>query len=221
MRPNLKFCAALVLIGSLFPAFGQAQVVVNLHADRLLGQSNSAVALNARVAQLGSRFDEAVAKVGLTPDERQQLRDAISDRVMQFGAMPHRVDVMTALRHGRVYTVRNAVMPQHTMGWYLVMNEERVTRIVYIPQVCGNVSLITKRARRIARVSPAHYTPQPPVAYVPPAPVPSPALVQPEFPPAPVHRGSILPWLAGLLIPSIGGPGTEATPCPMQPVCPP
>lgn len=217
MRPIIKLYAALVLICSFVPALGQADVAVNLHADRLLGQANSAVALNARVAQLGPRYEEAVRKAGLTSDERQQLRDAIADRVMQFGPMPRRVDVMTAYKHGRVYTVRNAVMPAHTMGWYLVMNEDTVTRTVYIPQVCGNVSVITRPARRIARVLHATHTP-PPVAYVPPSPAPSPApIAQAEFPPAPVHRHSILPWLAGLLVPSI----VESTPCPMQPVCPP
>lgn len=223
MRPTIKLCAALVVICSLFPAFGQADVAVNLHADRLLGQANSAVALNARVAQLGPRYDEAVRKAGLTSDEQQQLRDAIADRVMQFGPMPRRVDVMTAYKHGRVYTVRNAVMPAHTMGWYLVMNEDTVTRIVYIPQVCGNVSVITKRARRIARVLHARYTPTPPpVAYIPPPSPAPPVVARQEFPPAPVHHYGILPWLAGLLVPSIGGGGgTEATPCPMQPVCPP
>jgi hypothetical protein len=57
--------------------------------------------------------------------------------------LPRRVDAMSGARGGSVYAVKNAVMTKPIMGWRVALADGN---IVYVPQICGNISLLRHTA---------------------------------------------------------------------------
>ncbi|MBD5634271.1 MAG: hypothetical protein IAI49_07305 [Candidatus Eremiobacteraeota bacterium] len=101
----------------------------------------------------------------MTPREYTEFRKQLLDGKAVFVQLPRRLDAMSGDRRGSVYAVKNAVMNQSIMGWRVALSDGNV---VYVPQVCGNISLLRhaavaqvprKHRRVIGRVYHPTYTP--------------------------------------------------------------
>jgi putative component of toxin-antitoxin plasmid stabilization module len=137
-------------------------------------------------------FSDAAERIGLTPAEYKEFRSNLLDGKAVYVKLPQRVDAMSGNRRGSVYAVKNAVMNEQVMGWRVDLADGNV---VYIPQICGNISLLRHAAvavvprphkvvyvahhKKVRYVQAIATVPSTPVVVTPPV-----TPVAPEAPPA-------------------------------------
>ncbi|MBV8354058.1 MAG: hypothetical protein JO101_01955, partial [Candidatus Eremiobacteraeota bacterium] len=83
-----------------------------------------------------------------------------------------------------VRVIRDVMIPANTNGWEVDVAERDSVLALYIPQVCGNLSLLRKPVVHVA-----HYAPPKPVVAAQP---PPPAVAPPAPPPAPAPAPEVV-----------------------------
>jgi hypothetical protein len=216
------------------PAIARPTVIAELGTAPLLGTSTSTAEMRARVARNEGIVSAAAVRLGLTAGEYAQFHAAIDASRVAWVTVPRHLDSMTWQAGGRVYALHDVVIPSGTHGWEVDVPERNTVLALYMPAKCGNLSLVRRPARVIARrPAPVHVAVAPPVvappvvvaaAPAPPppddAPAPAPPAPPTEFPPAPAAAASkhfsalfLAPLLFGLAALSAGsGSGPIAAP---------
>jgi molybdopterin converting factor small subunit len=135
-------------------------MIVNMYVDHLMSPPPASAEEVWNATRVHSKlFSDAAARIGLTPAEYKEFRGNLLDGKAVYVKLPRRVDAMSGDRRGSVYAVQNAVMNQSVMGWRVALSDGNV---VYVPQVCGNISLLKHAAVAVVpRRKPRH------IAYVP------------------------------------------------------
>jgi hypothetical protein len=188
-------------------------MIVNLYVDHMMtAPPASAEEVWNATKEHPKIYRQAAERIGLTEAEYQEFRNDLLDGKAIYVRLPAHIDAMAGDRHGSVYAVRNAYMPNRVMGWKVTLSSGA---IVYVPQACGNLAMTRSRIR------PKPYHPQivkrivpPPaqvqqqtqtqtVVVVQPTPAPYVAPPPPEAPPAPVVSSTNNNWL--FAIPIVGG----------------
>jgi hypothetical protein len=119
-------------------------MIVNMYVDHLMPHSpQSAEEVWMATREHPKLFSDAANRIGLTPSEYREFRTRLLDGQAVFLQLPRRVDAMSGARHGSAYAVKNAVMLQPIMGWRVALADGNV---VYVPQICGNISLLRHAA---------------------------------------------------------------------------
>jgi hypothetical protein len=92
-----------------------------------------------------SSYSEAAAKIGLTTREYTEFRQALEQGGALYVRLPRHIDAMAGVhrRNGKVYALRNVVVPSGTMGWEVNLADG--TQVI-VPQICGNLSMNRPRA---------------------------------------------------------------------------
>ena len=170
-------------------------MIVNMYVDHLMSPSPaSAEEVWNATREHSKLFADAAARIGLTPAEYKEFRSNLLDGKAVYVKLPRRVDAMSGDRRGSVYAVQNAVMTSTIMGWRVALSDGNV---VYVPQVCGNISLLKHAA--IAQV-PHHqvvaiHKHKKPVAYVQATNVEpvTPVVVTPDVPETPATVAQVIP----------------------------
>lgn len=173
----LLLCTALPL-----PAVAQTHVIAELGTAPLIGRVASTKQLQNDVRKQHAVFEAAGEGLGLTPAEFTQFEQRIAQRQLTYVVIPRHLDAMSWRSAGRVHVLHDVVIPAQTMGWEVDLREGDRILALFIPNKCGNLSLLRKPAPRLARVAPAHIavaTPSPtpsaaPVVVPPPTPAPAP-----------------------------------------------
>ncbi len=206
-------------------------VPVNLYVDRMSPVQPVRVAdIYAVTQDRAAAYTEAAAKIGLTTREYAEFRDALSAGGAVYVRLPRHIDAMAGVhRNGKVYALRNVVVPSGTMGWQVQLADGTV---VIIPRACGNLSMnhghpIARRPRPVAvRAQPKKPRPAAVVAAEPiatpnvPVTFDAPPVVAAAVPLGVAHR-SLLPF-AALLYPiaaSLAGGGGSRTDAPVVAPC--
>ena len=203
-------------------------MIVNMYVDHLMSTPPaSAEEVWSATRQHPKLFRDAAGRIGLTPQEYREFQTALLDGKAAYVKLPRRVDAMSGDRRGSVYAVRNAVMQQTVMGWRVALADGNV---VYVPQVCGNISLlkhaavahVKTRPHYVAAAKHVPYTPaiyhQPetPVTMVPPPeqvpPVQAPATTAQAVPAAASHGSPFLFFIPAAIGGIIAGLQPHSTP---------
>jgi hypothetical protein len=152
-------------------------MVVNLYVDHMMSTPpQSAEEVWNATREHAKLFSEAAHRIGLTTSEYREFQNALLDGKAIYITLPRKIDVMAGDRHGSIYVVRHAVLPNNVAGWKVVLSSGAV---VYVPQSCGNLAM-----SRLKKVKP-HVAAQRQV-YVPPRPLPPPPPPPPLPPEQPV-----------------------------------
>lgn len=185
MKSLTRTIIALLLIASLTtPAFAATHVIAELGNAPLLGRLDSTQSLRANVARNETLFSIAGKRLGLTADEYAQLRDRIASSELSYVTIPRHLDAMTWAQNGRVYAVRDVRIPANTKGWEIDLHETGEIVALFVPNKCGNLSLVRKPVPVVASVSP--HVRVLAAATAPPAPAPlPPAAIATQAPVAP------------------------------------
>ncbi len=229
---------ALLLATSISaPALASTHVIAELGTAPLLGQVESTPDLQTDVTQNEALFARAGRKLGLSPTEYSALRERIGTKRLTYVTIPRHLDAMTWSQNGRVYVLHDVQIPSNTRGWEVDLHENGQILALFIPNKCGNLSLVRRPQPLIAqvpkvqpaRVLAARYTPPPAPAAAPmaiatqaPAFVPEaapqaaqafkPEIATPAAVSAP-HLGFLLPLLGAIAIGFLaGGHGGTSTP---------
>ncbi len=119
-------------------------MIVNMYVDHLMPRSpESAEEVWNATREHPKMFLDAANRIGLTPSEYREFRTRLLDGQAVYLQLPRRVDAMSGSHRGRVYAVKNAVMSKPIMGWRVALADGNV---VYVPQICGNISLLRHAA---------------------------------------------------------------------------
>jgi hypothetical protein len=159
--------ALLLTLAIPMPALAQPHVIAELGTAPLIGQISSTSQLQADVTQQRRLFERAGTKLGLTPDEYAQFSARISSRRLAYVTIPRKLDAMTWSSGGRVYVLHDVVIPAHTKGWEIDLQEQHQIVALFIPARCGNLSVLRKPMPALAQAAPAKAAP----AKIAPAPV--------------------------------------------------
>jgi hypothetical protein len=178
-------------------------------------------------------FSESARKVGLTGSEYTEFQQALLDGKAVYVRLPAHVDAMAGLHRGHPYAVKSVLVPANTLGWKVALSDGT---LVYVPQICGNISIVHPPAIAHKPKKPttiAYHPPQvvtygssnTPVTFQPPVQVSTYTPTEPSAPvytepvyTAPVARTSILPWLVPIVafvggtVGSVSSPPTTIVP---------
>lgn len=187
--------APLMFALGFAPALAKPTVIAELGTSPLLGTSTSTAEMRARVDGNAHMVSTAAARIGLTPAEYAQFRAAIDSSHVAWVTVPRHLDAMTWQAGGTVYVLHDVVIPAGTNGWEVDIRAHDQIIALYMPAKCGNLSVVRKAAPVVAsrphhvRVAALKVTP--PEADVAPAPVaavtapvPAPAVIPDDTPPA-------------------------------------
>ncbi|GAC1309349.1 MAG: hypothetical protein NVSMB19_23040 [Vulcanimicrobiaceae bacterium] len=129
-------------------------MIVNMYVDHLMATPPASAEEVWNATRVHSKlFTDAARRIGLSASDYNEFRGALLDGKAVYVRLPRRMDAMSGSRRGSVYSVRNAVMTSSIMGWRVALADGTT---VYVPQVCGNLSLL--RPAHIAK-APARHTP--------------------------------------------------------------
>lgn len=214
------------------PAFAQPHVIAQLGTAPLIGQISSTSQLQADVQRQRQLFEAAGDKLGLTTDEYARFEQRIALKQLTYVTLPHHLDAMSWSSGGKVYVLRDVVIPAGTKGWEIDLREDTGIVALFIPARCGNLSIVRKPLPAIARTivpwqpiveadattppaPPASSTTQTQAVAVPPTPAATPAPYESAAASSgPAHH---VRWWPLLLIPVAafffhGGGGTANVP---------
>jgi len=196
MRRFLAFllCAALPM-----PAFAQAHVIAQLGTAPLVGQVASTGQLQNDLRRQRALFETAGTRLGLTPAEFAQFAQRIEQGRLTYVKIPRHLDAMSWKSRGSIHVLHDVVIPANTMGWEVDVPEHGQIVAIFIPNKCGNLSVLR---RPVPLVAQTHVAPAPPPARVeaaqtaPPAPSPAPSaapaqVAMPAAPSTPPPYGNI------------------------------
>jgi hypothetical protein len=163
------------------PAAAQSHVIAQLGTAPLVGQVASTSQLQNDVRRQRAIFEEAGTGLGLTPAEFVQFEQRIADRQLSYVTIPRHLDAMSWRTGSRVHVLRDVIIPADTHGWEVDVVEHGQILALFIPNKCGNLSLLRRPAPALARAPQA--APVQAVANVaPPTPTPAPATPPPAAP---------------------------------------
>jgi hypothetical protein len=159
------------------PALAKTTVIAELGTAPLLGTSRSTADMQARVSRNEGVLSAAAAKLGLTPSQYAQFHAELMSSRTAYVTVPRHLDSMTWQGGGHVYALNDVQIPANTHGWEvdLPASNGRILAL-YMPALCGNLSLLIKSAPVVAQ----HHVPVPTrVAALAAAPPPAAAPVAP------------------------------------------
>jgi hypothetical protein len=207
-------------------------MIVNMYVDHMMDRPPaSAEEVWNATKEHSQLFSDAAKRIGLTPSEYREFRNSLLDGKAVYVRLPRRVDAMSGDRRGYVYAVHNAVMTQPVMGWRVQLADGNA---VYVPQACGNISLLRHAAiAAVPRTVAYHKVPpvytqavasvpkETPVIMTPPEEV-APAVVTPPTVaaavPAAAHGNfpyfAFIPLVLGGIVAAVSHPGNSTPPAP-------
>ncbi|HKU66228.1 MAG TPA: hypothetical protein VJP85_00475 [Candidatus Baltobacteraceae bacterium] len=231
-----KLLTLLLCIALPLPALAQPHVIAQLGTAPLIGQVASTQQLQGDVSKQREIFAAAGRQLGLTSAEFDQFSRRIARRQLTYVVIPRHLDAMSWRSGERVHVLHDVVIPAHTMGWEVDLAEKGQTVALFIPNKCGNLSLLRRPAPLVARVDAVQTvapspSPSPAPTVAPtqaPAPTPAPATPAPYTSAAmstgPAHHFRIWPLLllpiVGLIV-SHGHSGPPIGTTPLVPSIPP
>ncbi len=219
------FASALFAVLTV-PAMAKTTVISNaqMGSGQLLGQSTSSAGLKTNIAQRERLFEKAAMKLGVSASEYASLRQQIAASHYSWVTVPRHLDAMSWAGRRDVHVIRDVMIPAGINGWEVDLHQNNQVLALFMPAICGNLSLIRKNMPVVAKVAPPKT-----VAKIAPPPPPPPVAVgaPPQVlgvetaPPPPadtavaataVHHASLLPLLLGIIpfITGGGGGGTAA-----------
>lgn len=203
-------------------ATAKTTTIAELGSAPLLGSIASTAQLRADVAHHGTVLADAAQRLGVTSVEYRHFRQAVAAGDAHWVTVPRRLDAMSWRVGRRVHVIRDVQIPAGTHGWQVDLDEGGRMVSLYMPARCGNLSLVVRPIRRVARlpkplVAAAVHQPAPPPVEAPAAVAPAPeapaeVAVQPTPVPrieAPIYRATRFSPLA--IIPILFGFGHAGT----------
>jgi hypothetical protein len=189
---------AALILATATPALASTQIAV-LGRAPLVGQIASTSQLRADVSQYDSRFTAAGKMMGLTPSEMQAFRREIAVGHPAYVTIPRHLDYMSSSENGRVSVLKDVVIPANERGWEIDLVQKHRIVSLFVPNACGNLSVLVTPVRHIAALPPktevaAAHIHRAPLAAAPViAAVDAPVPVAAPVPPAPVQVAAVNP----------------------------
>jgi hypothetical protein len=207
----------------------------------LLGQITSTQQLQRAFSTHALLLAHAGGKLGLSRHDFAMVRQAIDSGHTMYVTVPQHLDGMAGAHGGVPFVVHDIIIPANVYGWEVDLRRPNGIVRVYIPNTCGNISVL--RVPKRYYVAGAYHVPTPAPAFPAaprlaaqaprssPTPVPqaiaTTAPVAVAAPPAAATASHHLGWLPFLLVPIIAGlaaghgsSSSSTGPTPIHTICP-
>lgn len=179
---NIRWPALILsfLMSGMPAAFASTTVVHQMGVAPLLGVSSTTAEIREKIRSHPALMKQAAAKIGLTPREYSAFYNKFMNQKPGWVTVPRHLDAMTWGGDGYAHADYDVQIPAGTNGWEVDLYEKHQIVHVYIPMICGNISVLRTPRKAVALVRP----PLPPRHIFAPIAPPAPAPV--VVPPAPV-----------------------------------
>jgi hypothetical protein len=127
-------------------------LLVDLSHDHMTRALAKASEVQQVVVADKSRYKQAAQRIGLTNREFDEMKRHIARGEAKPTTLPVHLDAMAAMHRGRVYAIRDVRVLPNQRAYAVVLDDGKR---VYIPAVCGNLSVVRGKALRIAH-APTH-----------------------------------------------------------------
>lgn len=186
MKLLRTFFAALLGVSMPLVSLAAPHTIAQLGTAPLVGEVTSTPQLQSDVARNQRIFSDAASKLGLTPRQYAQFASRIANRQVAYVTIPRHLDAMSWSSGGRVYVLRDVIIPAGTNGWEVDLVEHHQVIAVFVPARCANLSVLRKPLPALAQATvPAVHAPRVRVAAqetAPPAPAPATPAAAPVAP---------------------------------------
>jgi hypothetical protein len=146
-----RFLTATVLAVSIpFPAIAHPHQIAQLGNAPLIGEIASTAQLKVNLVQNQALFEAARSKLGISAAEYAQFTSSIAAGRVAYVTLPRHLDAMTWSSAGRVYALRDVIIPRSTKGWEVDLVEPGQTVALFVPARCGNLSIVRRPRPRVA-----------------------------------------------------------------------
>lgn|GEM_PF-3991933 len=217
----VRFCAALIACSFFACSAAQAETrVYSLAHGAMLGASSTRAQLRQLVESRRDRVLAAARLLGMNHAQRLALLQRLEAGDVEPTWMPRRLPSMSWYHAGKVQLLYDVYLVHPAKGW--IVNVSSATdgnAFVFIPQQCGNFSLLPMSGALAAVVQAAPLGPWAPAWNLAP-PEYSALAFQPELPSIaqPARKRFAFPWwLLALVLPTLHGGGSS----PNTPIVPP
>ena len=175
-----------LLISGVPAAFAQTTVVHQMGVAPLLGVSSTTAEIREKVRTHPKLMHDAAKAIGLTPREYAAFYRKFMNEKPGWVTLPRHLDAMTWGGDGAAHAEYDVQIPAGTNGWEVDLYETHQVVHVYIPMICGNLSVVRTPRQEVVMARP----PLPPRhIFAPVPPPPAPVAVVP--PPAPIVPQSV------------------------------
>jgi hypothetical protein len=188
---GISVCLIVALTSA--PSLSAPTVIAELGTAPLLGSSTTLAELQTNIARNEGRLATAADLVGMTGAEYRAFRVATQTQRPDWVRVPRRLTAMSWYSGGQVRVLRDVEIPAATYGFEYEIPGPAERLFIYLPVVCGNLSILRERIRRaaahkppmrVAAIAPHVVAPQASAA-APPAPVPPTPQAMPTAVPTP------------------------------------
>ncbi len=125
-------------------------ITVNLYADRMMAtEPTSADEVLYATRSHSELYADAAHDLGLSPKQYGEFRSRLMDGKVVYVRLPHHLDGMAGQHHGHAYALKNVNVTQASMGWKVALTDGTT---IYVPQICGNLSVLRGKPVHIAHV---------------------------------------------------------------------
>jgi hypothetical protein len=187
----------LIVAMTATPCLSAPTVIAELGSAPLLGPNATLAELQSSIARNETRLATAAELAGMSAAEYRAFRVATQTQRPDWVRVPRRLTAMTWYAGGQVRVTHDVEIPAATYGFEYDEAGPAERLRIFLPVVCGNLSILRERIRRVA----AHKPPlavsaipphaAAPLAIATAAPMIAAQPVQPESTPAPtVYLGS-------------------------------
>jgi hypothetical protein len=129
-------------------------LLVDLSHDRMTRPIAKASEVQQVVVAEKTRYKQAARRIGLTTPEFEEMERRISRGETKRTTLPVHLDAMAGMHRGRVYAIRDVRVLPNQNAYAVVLDDGKR---VYIPAVCGNLSVVRGEAPHIAHAhAPTH-----------------------------------------------------------------
>lgn len=208
--------------GATALALGEAKTIRVLGQYPVLPGLHSTADLQSAIHTHPAMYAQATSLLGLSKAQSSVLVSRIDAGDVKWVVIPRHLERMTWSVNGRAGVVDNVIIPPKSYGWEIDVRGPNNIAEVYIPQACGNFSILHRKLPQqisfvpvpTPRPVPATPTPVATATPIPVTPPPASTIVTPHKQPFAIPL-----ILFGLLAGLLGGGGSSTGGLPPPPPC--
>jgi hypothetical protein len=162
----------LSLLMSGVPAAFAHTTVHQMGVAPLLGVSSTTAEIREKVSSHPRMMHRAAESIGLTPREYSAFYNKFMNQKPGWVTIPRHLDAMTWSSEGVVHSEYDVTIPAGTNGWEVDLYEKHQIVRIFLPMICGNLSVLRVPRKEVAERPPLPIPLHRVIAPVPPPPAP-------------------------------------------------
>jgi hypothetical protein len=143
---------SLFMVGS--PAAFARTTVHQLGVAPLLGASSTTSEVREKVRTHPRLMHLAASGINLSSEEYEAFYRQLMSQRPGWVTVPRRLDAMSWSAGGVVHVEHDVIIPKGVQGWEVDLFEKRQVVHIYLPMVCGNLSVLRTPRNEVAVLPP-------------------------------------------------------------------